>query len=247
MSSNSPETGVERRKSSFKARVARLLVFTLASSTLVSSTACNWFTDFKQQPSVGPWQNLSTDSAANRGFRGQPAGSVPTTGSTVPAYAISFSNSVATADSFNVIQNPVAPDERSIANGHKYYAINCAVCHGDKGDGDGYLKQAYMGYGFSPPLTLDVTKNRTDGWIWGHIRNGGPLMPPYNRIEDMDRWDVVNYVRGLQGKLAEPVPTGPVGLPGETGDKLPGATRTGPTVPSRYARPAGAAKAEGRP
>ena len=32
------------------------------------------------------------------------------------------------------------------------------------------------------------------------IRNGRGLMPPYNRIEEMDRWDVVNYVRGLQGR-----------------------------------------------
>jgi mono/diheme cytochrome c family protein len=225
----------------------RLGTSTFVCATLGLTTACSWFTDFKQQPSVGPWQHFSTDSAANKGFRGNPAASVPTTGSTVPAYAISYSILPATADSFNVIRNPVPPDARSIANGHKYYAINCAVCHGDAGDGDGYLKQANPMYGFSPSLTMDVTKNRTDGWIWGHIRNGGPLMPPYNRIEDMDRWDVVNYVRGLQGKLAQPVPTGPVGLPGETGDKLPGATRTGPTVPSRSARPGGAPQAEGRP
>ncbi len=40
---------------------------------------------------------------------------------------------------------------------------------------------------------------RTDGYIWGMIRNGRGLMPTYNRIEELDRWDVVNYVRGLQG------------------------------------------------
>ena len=44
-------------------------------------------------------------------------------------------------------------------------------------------------------------KGRTDGYIFGMIRNGRGLMPPYNRIEEMDRWDVVNYVRALQGKL----------------------------------------------
>mgnify|MGYP003349656724 CR=1 FL=1 len=32
------------------------------------------------------------------------------------------------------------------------------------------------------------------------------------------------------------VPLSIVGLPGETGDKLPGATRTGPTVPVKYAK-----------
>ena len=68
--------------------------------------------------------------------------------------------------------------------------------------------------------------------LWGMIRNGRGLMPSYNRIEELDRWDVVNYVRGLQGRYA--VTTGPVGLPGETGDKLPGYTQMGPTRPSPY-------------
>ena len=68
------------------------------------------------------------------------------------------------------------------------------------------------------------------------IRNGRGAMPTYNRIEEMDRWDVVNYLRGLQGKLPQPVPTGPVGYPGQTGDALPGATMTAPTRPVPYYR-----------
>jgi len=43
---------------------------------------------------------------------------------------------------------------------------------------------------------------------------------------------VVNYVRGLQGRYA--VAIGPVGLPGETGDKVPGFSQSGPTRPSPY-------------
>jgi hypothetical protein len=64
------------------------------------------------------------------------------------------------------------------------------------------------------------------------IRNGRGLMPSYNRIEEYDRWDVVNYLRGLQGKYT--VAIGPVGLPGETGDKVPGFSQMGPTRPSPY-------------
>lgn len=216
-------------------------------------SSCEWFTDFKEQPSVGPWQYFSTDSAANRGFRGNPVGSVPTTGSTAPEFMIGYSSMPATIDSFNVVRNPVPPDARSIENGHKYFAINCAVCHGEKGDGNGTLKQANPIYSFAPSLLLDITRQRTDGAIFGIIRNGFATMPSYNRIEDADRWDVVNYVRGLQGKLDAPVPTGPVGRPGETGDKLPGATRVGPTVPAAYAHPAHSSmtaveqKPEGRP
>lgn len=62
-------------------------------------------------------------------------------------------------------------------------------------------------------------------------------MPSYNRIEELDRWDVVNYIRGLQGRYQ--IATGPVGLPGETGDKVPGYSRMGPTRPSPYYHHAG--------
>jgi mono/diheme cytochrome c family protein len=197
--------------------------------------ACSWFTDFKQQPSVGTWQEFSSDSGELKGFRGQPQNSVSTGGTLAAGYAISYSPMIATIDSFSTIQNPVAPDPRSLLNGRKYFTINCAVCHGVLADGNGTLKQLNPAYGFPPSLLADVTKNRTDGYIWGMIRNGRGLMPSANRIEETDRWDVVNYVRGLQGRY--PVDTGAVGRPGETGDKLPGFTRLGPTVPAPYAHP----------
>jgi hypothetical protein len=88
------------------------------------------------------------------------------------------------------------------------------------------------------PLVTDRVKNFTDGYIWGMIRNGRGLMPSYNRIEEMDRWDVVNYIRALQGKLEGIVAdTMPAGLPGETGDKLPGFTQIGPNRNPAFARP----------
>ena len=67
------------------------------------------------------------------------------------------------------------------------------------------------------------------------LRNGRGIMPSANRIEEAERWDVVNYVRGLQGRY--PVDTGAVGRPGETGENLPGYTKLGPTVPSAYFHP----------
>src|SRR5450759_2277711 len=85
--------------------------------------------------------------------------------------------------------------------------------------------------------TADLTKSRTDGYIFGMIRNGRGLMPPYNRIEERERWDVVNYLRGLQGKLGSPVPTGPLAAPGVTGDKVPGFTESAPTRPAPFVKP----------
>jgi hypothetical protein len=63
-------------------------------------------------------------------------------------------------------------------------------------------------------------------------------MPSYNRIEEPDRWDVVNYVRALQGKYAgRTIATGPIGYPGQQGFTIPTYTKTAPTRPSPMWRP----------
>jgi hypothetical protein len=67
------------------------------------------------------------------------------------------------------------------------------------------------------------------------IRNGRGLMPNYVRIEDADRWDVVNYLRALQGSIAGvKADTSPAGYPGQNGQMVPGATRTSPTRAAPY-------------
>ena len=198
-------------------------IATLSLVTLLG--ACSWFTDFKEQPKHDPWES----PADTIGMRGNPQFSVPVYGTLVPGYAVSRAAYPGAIDSMASLPNPVPADARSLHNGRMYYSINCAVCHGDLGKADGPVTKYGM---YVPPLMGASAEGRTDGYIWGMMRNGRGGMPSYNRIEEMDRWDVVNYVRGLQGKYQ--VATGPVGLPGETGDKVPGFTQMGPTRPSPY-------------
>ena len=227
---------------SLRRRVATLLVFALGASAI---SACSWFTDFKDQPDIDPWQS----PADTIGSRGNPQGSVPVSGSMAPGYMASYANGGKVLDdTLAAIRNPVPADARSLDNGRKYYQINCAVCHGLAGGaaptapGAGALGDGPMAgpkYGFYPPsLRTDRVRNFSDGYIWGIIRNGRGLMPTYDRIEEMDRWDVVNYVRALQAANVT-VPTTPAGVPGQTGRTVPGYTRTGPTVPSPYVHPDG--------
>ena len=199
-------------------------------------TACEWFTDFKRQPSIWTWEAVKDTTTPSRG---NPQMSVPITGSSVAGYQVSYGAFPATIDSMAGIANPVAASDSSLVNGRKYYQINCAVCHGDAGAGDGPATKFGMP-GIS--IVTDMTRSRTDGYLFGMIRNGRGLMPPYNRIEDMDRWDVVNYVRGLQGAGGVSVPIGPLAAPGVTGDKLPGPSRMGPTRPAPFTSPRGLAK-----
>ena len=209
--------------------------------------ACSWFTDFREQPSVKPWESAADTIAP----RGQPVNSVPVTGRLTPGYTISYAALPNVIDSFSVIANPNDPVkltpaelDSSINNGHRYYQQNCAVCHGDAGIGNGPATK----YGV-PGINLmtDMTKARTDGYIYGMMRNGRGSMPNYNRIEEPDRWDLVNYVRGLQGRLGRTVATGPSGYPGQTGWTIPTYTKTAPTRPSPMWHPGVKATVEPQP
>lgn len=195
----------------------------------------NWLSDFKQQPSVGPWQVFNPDSAETKGFRGNPSGSVSTNGTMMPAWVVSYGVLPNVIDSMSTLANPVPADSASLHRGRIEYQINCAPCHGRAGKGDGEATKLGM---VPMPLVSDRAKALTDGYIWGMIRNGRGLMPSYNRIEEMSRWDVVNYIRAVQGQVAGVVPdTTPAGRPGETGDKLPGFTPIGPNRNPAFARP----------
>ena len=204
---------------------------------LGACTQEEWLTDMKQQPSVGPWQlaTFDTATAEKTPSRGNPAGSVPVTGVALTAWQVSYQPLPQVIDSMSGLENPVAADARSLENGRKLYQINCAVCHGDLGDGKGGLAQLNPAYAFAPSLLAESALGRTDGYLFGMLRNGRGLMPSANRIPEAMRWDVVNYVRGLQGRF--PVATGPVGFPGQTGTALPGHSVVGPTVPSAFRKP----------
>jgi mono/diheme cytochrome c family protein len=205
----------------------------------VVSGGCSWLTDFRQQPSVGTWQSL--DQAAwsdtTTPFRGSPQGSVPTTGTALAAYQVSYGRIPNVIDSMASVPNPVSPTQASVDRGWKFFQINCVVCHGAAGDGDGATRPFFIA---APSLLVPPGSDRSDGYIWGMMRNGRGLMPSMNRISEEDRWHVVNYIRGLQGRLPAEIAVSreSPGLPGVTGDALPGATRLGPTVPSVHVRPA---------
>jgi mono/diheme cytochrome c family protein len=200
----------------------------------VAFGACSWFTDFKDQPSIEPWEPVSQNRADSlTPPRGQPQYSVPIQGTLSPALLVSHTPAPATLDSLAAIANPTAADARSIENGRKHYQINCAVCHGLAGDGNGTIKRVNPAYAWSPSLQTAQAKGYRDGYIYGIIRNGRGAMPSYARLEEEERWDVVNYLRALQAGTGD---TTLVGYPGQNGATVPGPSRTAPTRPVPYAR-----------
>ena len=133
--------------------------------------ACTWFTDFKNQPRIEPWEPMSQNDADSLvPPRGNPQFSVPIQGTAVAGYQISYAPLPGVIDSFSAIPNPHPVSEASLANGKLNYQINCAVCHGMAGDANGGLKKVNPAYGFAPSLMTPSAMGRTDGYIYGVMR-----------------------------------------------------------------------------
>ena len=96
------------------------------------------------------------------------------------------------------LKNPVAPDTASLRRGGQTYAIYCTPCHGPMMDGKGPVAAKYVP---PPDLLAKMTRDRTDGYIYRYVRQGGAIMPKYGFALSSQRvWDVVNFVREMQRK-----------------------------------------------
>jgi mono/diheme cytochrome c family protein len=96
-------------------------------------------------------------------------------------------------------ENSTAADEASIKRGAELYAINCQMCHGVSGQGNGSIAPFLVK--FKPAnLTSAVVQSKSDGSIFLTIANGiDGRMPALNEnLTVSERWDVVNFIRTLK-------------------------------------------------
>lgn len=102
-----------------------------------------------------------------------------------------------------VINNPLPITEAGLATGKNLYNINCAICHGEKGDGNGYIVRDDGGvYPVQPAiLTNDEFVNASNGRYYHSIMYGKNLMGSYkDKLSYTERWQVIHYIRSLQAK-----------------------------------------------
>ncbi|MCI5091140.1 MULTISPECIES: cytochrome c [Saprospirales] len=97
------------------------------------------------------------------------------------------------ADNF---QNPVAGDANAANLGRSLFKQMCAICHGDRGKGDGLA-----GMNLNPrPSNLQSTavQEQSDGAIYWKITKGRAPMAAYQEtLTERQRWQLVNYIRQL--------------------------------------------------
>jgi mono/diheme cytochrome c family protein len=92
------------------------------------------------------------------------------------------------------IQNSLEVSERVLAAGKNIYAQLCAVCHGNKGAGDGVTAAALQ------PKPADFTtaafQEQTDGEIYYKVTEGRPPMPGFKtQLSEQQAWAIVHYLR----------------------------------------------------
>ena len=164
--------------------VISLLVMAVFLLTAERVYGLPWSTDLFGQPELG----------VGTGTKAPPEHTVPTTGAEPP---MSSRMSVRIKAGLT-LTNPVPISEESLATGKALFNIYCTPCHGPQGKGDGSV----IGKGIpSSDLHADRIKRQRDGYMYATIRSGGIIMPSYNpALSAKERWDIVNYVRHLQGQ-----------------------------------------------
>lgn len=180
---------------------------------------------------ASPWDIDMFDSAMVKPYEWKmrptvPEGSVPRANGgamTRPAGAGTYQNDwEATVDRFalpDTLHSPFGDGEDQVKLGQTIFGINCQPCHGPEGKGGGPVTQndpAQNIARFPVPAPMlsgpgAITPIRSDGYIYGTIRNGGAVMPAHAvMLTDKERWSVVSYIRSLEGTAyTPPAPTTP--------------------------------------
>ena len=94
--------------------------------------------------------------------------------------------------------NPVKPTAETQAKAKGLYAIDCAMCHGDNGNGQTDLTKS-MSLNMVDFADAKSMSAKADGDLFDIIRNGKDKMPPEaaGRANDNMVWNLIHYIRKM--------------------------------------------------
>lgn len=102
-----------------------------------------------------------------------------------------------------IIDNPFPIVDAELEDAKELYNTFCGICHGEKGDGAGYLVRDDGGVYPAQPANflLDEHVNASNGRYYHAIMHGRNLMGAYaDKLSYEERWQVIHYIRALQAK-----------------------------------------------
>ncbi len=125
---------------------------------------------------------------------------------------------LATPSKATSLRNPLSTAPDNIGAARDFFAVNCATCHDNNGDGKTIINSGL--YPPAPDLRGRETQDLTDGELFYIIRNGIRFtgMPGWEGDDD-DTWRLVLFIRQLPehnpkdiGLINDRNPTEPSGL-----------------------------------
>lgn len=172
-------------------RRSRLLTISLLMIGPASlGWAYPWDQDMVDQPSQKAQESIAPPGP----------GSVPIDGGEALPLPLNDDEASAMKDAAAALLNPVHASADSIARGKYFYEINCLVCHGPEGRGDGPVGSKFVE---KAPVDLHdaYTQDQADGQLFFTLTRGRVKMPFYrDALSPSERWDVINYVKSEFGE-----------------------------------------------
>jgi len=98
------------------------------------------------------------------------------------------------------LKMPLAINEENLTKGKELFNIYCAICHGNKGDGQGTLvkREKFLGI----PSLADKGRNITEGDIYHVMMYGLNSMGSYaSQTNEKERWQITMHALDLKSKL----------------------------------------------
>ncbi len=102
------------------------------------------------------------------------------------------------------IKNPLAENPEAIARGKDLFEENCAMCHGDNGEGDigpSVVDDVFLYVKGNLPDNdyYEIINNGTDEGIVVEGRTAKGGMPPFgDELQKDEIWSILSFIRSIQ-------------------------------------------------
>lgn len=196
------------RQTLFKS-IAALMCVSLLSGCFTNNRKPGW----EYMPDMA--HSVAYDAYSSSPISNQGTNRLPVKG-TVPLYEgymgkqsnytpYTYSNSTTGYDSAGLyVKSPFPASPETLAEGERLYMINCAVCHGQTGEGNGpIVVNDKIVNTFPPPPSYfsEQLINLPEGKMFHTIQYGKNLMGSYaSQVDRKEAWMIIHYIQALQAQ-----------------------------------------------
>ena len=154
------------------------------------------------------WTQQQKDAAGLKPVlvRTPPQGTIPFVKSDMRAFVMPYPLNNTPEDyerAATEIKSPLLSTKAHVLRGKEIYTTMCTHCHGEAGHGDGAISK--NGHIQGIPDYATKLKDLSEGKMYHTITYGKGLMGQHaSQLNQLERWQVIEYVKLLQQGITEP-------------------------------------------